>query len=522
MKGSPTISFAIVFPFLRMRRLKETFHDVFQQRDSSQGRLMLTHGVLYYLFTEFSSFPLQGVKIIRYREFAETSRKLLEAVMSEVDMRLPASYENILALLVAVSIVLLHVFNRSDLAPASYAVHTCKTQLSWTMISAAANLCQTLGYHRYASMKDEPADECAARIHVFWFVYVMDKTIALRLGRVPCIPDWSVSLPLPAHDSEDKMPHMADIQRYWIKLAEIQGQIFERLYSPGAFLRPDSERVQTATQLVDSLNAEWNLRKRVRIVFPGFDSNAGDLFYHADVVGHHSTAALIQRAIRPGADGTSSTCHDDCIRSARAALAAHQACADVFNTKENEELWSGYIHWYAWGLSACTCADVRLLSSPQGRHAGSSHAFHRPLLQRHIDVRCLGRAAPGRLCCNPRVVPLPVGRHRQAVPNVHRFLQGSQAIRRREAARLEKCPSFVSLGPDCWLQPSGPWPGPRGSGSKRLSLCRPLTGHGYYAAFRHGSVRPVFICSWTRSEYCVADGHNAKRVSSPGVSVVES
>lgn len=67
----------------------------------------------------------------------------------------------------------------------------------------------------------------------------------------------------------------------------------------------------------------------------------GDIFYHADVVFHYSTCALIQRAISPD----NVTFNRDCLESARAALVAHQRCAAQFNIKGNEDLWSGYIHW---------------------------------------------------------------------------------------------------------------------------------------------------------------------------------
>jgi hypothetical protein len=62
----------------------------------------------------------------------------------------------------------------------------------------------------------------------------------------------------------------------------------------------------------------------------------------ADVLLHYSTCALIQRAVSPD----NVTFNQDCLDSSRKALLAHQRCSEQFNVKGNEDLWSGYIHWY--------------------------------------------------------------------------------------------------------------------------------------------------------------------------------
>jgi hypothetical protein len=66
-----------------------------------------------------------------------------------------------------------------------------------------------------------------------------------------------------------------------------------------------------------------------------------DIFFYSDVVMHYSTCSLIQRAVSPD----NVTFNQECLESARAALVAHMRCNIQYNTKENEELWNGYIHW---------------------------------------------------------------------------------------------------------------------------------------------------------------------------------
>ncbi|KAK7182408.1 uncharacterized protein CC84DRAFT_1101011 [Paraphaeosphaeria sporulosa] len=378
----PTMSFAVVFPFLKMPNMKDIFREAFENTsECSVGRRMLVYGVLTSLFYEFSCYPVVDKRVDSYRGLARICERQMEVAMSQLDLYLPATYENILALLLG----------------SAQAIEMCKPSLCWTMISTAAHLSQNLGYHRYQTMKDDSEEERNAKIHVFWFIYVMDKTLSLRLGRASIIQDWDMSLPYPNIDSDharfgslvQQGQKGTELLLYWIKIAQIQGRVYEKLFSPAGFLRPMSERARTATELVDALNKAWTERgeasafdfayleiehglarqrmeastgpkrasecKRFRYVLPttthlninGPDMSyceveeIGDIFYHADVVMHYSTCALIQRAVSP--DNVSF--NNDCLESARAALVAHQRCAAQFNIKGNEDLWSGYIHW---------------------------------------------------------------------------------------------------------------------------------------------------------------------------------
>ena len=55
----PTMSFAVVFPFLKMPNMKEVFREAFEHpEDCSVGRRMLVFGVLTNLFYEFSCYPV--------------------------------------------------------------------------------------------------------------------------------------------------------------------------------------------------------------------------------------------------------------------------------------------------------------------------------------------------------------------------------------------------------------------------------------------------------------------------------
>ncbi|KAJ4287806.1 hypothetical protein N0V90_012510 [Kalmusia sp. IMI 367209] len=249
----PTMSFAVVFPFLKMPNMKDVFRDAFESpADCGVGRRMLVYGVLTSLFYEFSCYPVVDKRVESYRGLARMCERQLECAMSQLDLYLPATYENILALLLG----------------SAHAIEMCKPSLCWTMISTAAHLSQNLGYHRYQTMKDDSEDERNAKIHVFWFIYMMDKTLSLRLGRASIIQDWDMSLPYPNIDSDharfgslvQQGQKGTEMLLYWIKVAQIQGKAYEKLFSPAGFLRPMDERALAATELVDSLNRAWSER----------------------------------------------------------------------------------------------------------------------------------------------------------------------------------------------------------------------------------------------------------------------
>jgi len=84
---------------------------------------------------------------------------------------------------------------------------------------------------------------------------VLDKGLSLRLGRGSTIQDYDVTLPYPSSHEPDRNAISA-FMTIWIKAARIQGQIYERLYSPEALAQPENTRrarVQILAQNLDDL-----------------------------------------------------------------------------------------------------------------------------------------------------------------------------------------------------------------------------------------------------------------------------
>ncbi|KAL6704960.1 hypothetical protein ACN47E_007505 [Coniothyrium glycines] len=373
----PTMAFAVIFPFLKMKNLREIFEDAYHNAGSCPApRRVLAYGIMENLFVEFKAFPLAQMDISNYGLYSSQCKRHLEVAMSQLDIFMPASYENIMALLLG----------------AAQSIEMCKPSLCWVMISTAAGLCQHLGYHRINTMLNDTLEVRNSKTHIFWMIYMFDKTLSLRLGRASVIQDWDISLPF-MHPNEEPTsgPDGTQMLAYWIKVARVQGQIYEKLFCPAAFLRTSEERTRTAIELVDAMNQAWYERgeatvidftgegenikfvpqktstmhtspsetelpsKRKRVMtsnlraqrldateyIKGSFERIQDIFFHSDVVMHYSTCALIQRAVSP----EHASFNQECLESSKAALAAHMCANQQFNTEGNEELWSGYIHW---------------------------------------------------------------------------------------------------------------------------------------------------------------------------------
>lgn len=246
------MAFTVIYPFLGMQNLKEICREVYQTPGTHPAtRCILAYGTMYHIFLEYAALPFAGVDEHALRKYALLCKTNMEVAISHLDLLVPASYENIMALALG----------------AAYATEMCKPSLCWVMVSLAAGLCQSLGYHRYQTMKDDSEEERTSKIQIFWMIYMFDKTLSLRLGRACFIQDWDISLPfvMPA----DKHPRAAGrnaMLTYWVNTARVQGLAYEKLFSPAAFSRSSEDRAQTAAELIHAMDQAWYERGEATIM----------------------------------------------------------------------------------------------------------------------------------------------------------------------------------------------------------------------------------------------------------------
>ncbi|KAH7134298.1 fungal-specific transcription factor domain-containing protein [Dactylonectria macrodidyma] len=165
------------------------------------------------------------------------------------------------------------IHNATDLmAVQAYAVMTVFAQglsspqrLEYTLCSIASRLAQSIGLHRHPSQEwNLGNDEKLHRTRVFWVIYCLDKTIALRCGRPSAINDDEVSCTFPrsvrlaSHGESPQGTASAgqdfDFFLSFTKLARICGAVSRRLYSATSLYTPSAHLLETMDHLLQDLD----------------------------------------------------------------------------------------------------------------------------------------------------------------------------------------------------------------------------------------------------------------------------
>lgn len=142
----------------------------------------------------------------------------------------------------------------------------CKPWLALSLTSAAINMCQTLGYNRLSTQDPANDPERQRKVFLFWSCYIYDRNISLRVGRPASIPDFDVStetLDDPGRFSQVH-PGIVWLHRYWAEVADVQGVICSKLYSPVGLRQSLSQRTALVETLSAKLHLAWQRRFHVR------------------------------------------------------------------------------------------------------------------------------------------------------------------------------------------------------------------------------------------------------------------
>lgn len=113
-------------------------------------------------------------------------------------------------------------------------------------------MCLAMGLHSSHAIVTEQGEAVQRKICLFWAVYVLEKTVALRLGRPSTIRDQDITIPRLTLDR--KMTSLAYSRLPdWIDAASIYGRLYDSLYSPPALAQPGSVRISRASALASEL-----------------------------------------------------------------------------------------------------------------------------------------------------------------------------------------------------------------------------------------------------------------------------
>ncbi|KAK3364500.1 hypothetical protein B0T25DRAFT_67577 [Lasiosphaeria hispida] len=344
LKESPPVSFTLMCSVVMSDKYNERCRRVyFATEDFSLTSFAIVNSGLYFLFQE-KAWSAEGARKVELRGYQDMCRDNLETALANLPMLMPERRESVDVLLMG----------------ATYAVEISKFTLAWRLNSAAAIICQTLGYHRISPSGKIPTVEEQhannAKQASFWFTYLIDRALSLRFGRASAIQDYDITIPrtLGHHMVSGAW---ADVFNQWIMHAEFMGKAYENLYSPAALARQPEQRVESARQLIGMLQAvagERNdLNQQIRMArgptrgFPeisveGVNPYSIDMCAMSDHVIYHSAMTLIHRAI-PSPPGSRGTFNAECIDAARSAFESHHDCMRLAGNNLNAM--AGYMHW---------------------------------------------------------------------------------------------------------------------------------------------------------------------------------
>ncbi|KAJ9165344.1 Fungal specific transcription factor [Coniochaeta hoffmannii] len=326
---------ALAYDCLPMLQFSETCLSVYFSTDYSEADFIIVNMGLRYLFWTYSheAPPEEREEL---EEFSRLCSANLETALSALPLHVPATTDMITALILG----------------AYYTMELSKPSLSWILLSKASELCQTLGYHRIGSFKNDTPEDSRYKQFLFWVVYLLDKGLSLRLGRASTIQDYEITVPYPSreglHSATKSSQCVSAFIRLWIMISQVQGQIYERLYCPEAITQSESVRLSRAQALAERLEEIGQaqgreMEKMNAITRDNFGDELTDFCIVSDEVLRLSLLTLVYRAV-PHPAGSPTTFRAECIDAARATLAKHQECMAVIE-KGSIGLFSTYMHW---------------------------------------------------------------------------------------------------------------------------------------------------------------------------------
>ncbi|KAI1271658.1 fungal-specific transcription factor domain protein [Xylaria sp. FL0933] len=326
--GPVPVTLAILYTFIDYEHFTDRCRQLYFAMDPpSEAGFIIVNAGLTYIFFEASLVASDPAKKARYEECRAISQKNLEIALAQLNMMMPATAENIEALLMG----------------ACFCIDESRASLAWILVSRAAHMCRTLGYHQIHTMKDDMPQTKADKSLLFWCTYMLDKALSLRLGRASVLQDYDISLPHVTPDAKAAYPGK-EVMTLWIQHARVLGRIYERLYSPGALRQPDTVRIEQVRALAAEQTRLMSATVSLFHEFETATDGEGRMFaltLKSDEVSFLASLSLTYRALPPNGP-RSRTFADECIDAARASMRCHLEATAMM---DQQSLKIVYIHW---------------------------------------------------------------------------------------------------------------------------------------------------------------------------------
>ncbi|KAI1634654.1 hypothetical protein F4809DRAFT_651742 [Biscogniauxia mediterranea] len=355
--GPVPVILAIIYCFMDIDRFTDQCRRLyFCTEDVSEAGFILINAGLIYVFFEAGLSAADAREKAQYAACRDMCQRNLEIALAQLNLMMPATPENIEALLMG----------------ASFCIDDARASLAWLLVSQAAHMCRTLGWHQAQTTAGDAPQTRADKALLFWCTYMLDKALSLRLGRAAVLQDYDISLAPSVVAAGVRVGASASypgpqVMALWIQHARVLGRIYERLYSPGALRQPDAARADQVRVLAAEqrrlMAASTGLLREFERAAAAEEEGRGPgakggcearmfaLALKSDEVSYLSTLVLTYRALPlpvpvpvPGAQQQrrSRVFADECIDLARAAIRCH---LEAMAMMDNQSLKMVYIHW---------------------------------------------------------------------------------------------------------------------------------------------------------------------------------
>ncbi|KAL1872322.1 hypothetical protein VTK73DRAFT_1553 [Phialemonium thermophilum] len=204
-----------------------------------------------------------------------------------------------------------------------------KLLLCSTLICAAAGHCRMLGYHRETTYQNDRTGRAESMRRLFWTVYVFDKNISLLSGQSSCLRDSDIDASYPSPLVKPDLRPWDESFILGIKLAQLQGQIYDNLYSVSALRSALDDRKQSVGGLVPAM-------RQLRIELENIDGKHAanpQIFElsrkHWDVMYYSTLTSLLRASSIPG---PGAEINSQCFEAARLSLQSHIQCFSGYHS----------------------------------------------------------------------------------------------------------------------------------------------------------------------------------------------
>ncbi|KIX08046.1 uncharacterized protein Z518_02701 [Rhinocladiella mackenziei CBS 650.93] len=275
------------------------------------------------------------------------------------------------------------------LAQCFYLLATCHTDRCWTTLGMAVRIAQSIGLHVDEGHRKLPENERSSetRRRVWFSLYVLDRLLALQLGRPPAIHDDGFNLRLPSrmsdfaisddsHATVDQYPAHGDalVGHYFIAMIQfsgIIGRVFNGLYGPNKAVnagmtlstieRLDRELSQWKASLPRTLRFDLSHTFENSMTFKRQRNMLAIKFYNLQALIHRpllAPARLFESCADPMAFYQSERAQI-LLSKRRCVLAAQCTARLLHNVEDKKSLVYGFPWWQM--ISCLICASSILL-----------------------------------------------------------------------------------------------------------------------------------------------------------------